>query len=67
MKKQVCVLLVLVLAVSFAVTALVSDVQAQRPCITSCIAGTWIVCCPVGSGWDCHWEGPCDWTPPGPW
>ena len=63
MKKLVAITCIVVLCVSFAVTALTPPVEAARPCIQTCINNTLMVCCPVGNTWECNWAGPCDWGP----
>ncbi|UCC81137.1 MAG: hypothetical protein JSW64_07210 [Candidatus Zixiibacteriota bacterium] len=67
MKKLVAITCIVVLCLSFAVTALTPPAEAGRPCIQTCINDTLLICCPVGSTWDCWWGGYCDWAPEPPW
>jgi hypothetical protein len=62
MKKFLTVLILGLFVMTFAVGFHTTDVQASDPCIGTCLNGTWLICCPDGSGgWDCYWGGPCDW------
>jgi hypothetical protein len=62
MRKKMIVILLGVFILAFAIGAMMPAAQAARPCIGTCINGTWLICCPLpGGGWDCNWGGPCNW------
>lgn len=63
MKKLLAITCILVLCLTFTLTAFTPPAAASGPCIQTCLNGTLIVCCPTGNGWDCYWDGPCDWGP----
>lgn len=63
--KRFVLIAALALVLSFAVGIIGSTtVDARPPCFATCINGTYWVCCPDGQGgYDCFWDGPCDWGP----
>ncbi|MCP4582917.1 MAG: hypothetical protein GY839_15005 [candidate division Zixibacteria bacterium] len=62
MRRKMIVALLSIFILAFAIGAMMPAAQAGGPCIACCINGQLLVCCPMpGGGWDCYWDGPCDW------